>query len=251
MGAGLPQNLIKQRIRRSLQKLARENNGTYSKFIATGQKDGLHWKAGVGVIRASNGESFGMNHVEITGPAGVRSYGYDLAKALYTYGVDTAESDPEGAPCAFSALFTWPGFNQTWSWRGCFAPDSWCNAGIPAQPTQGFTLFDTVNKRELRIVGEEADRVAPAFYRAVRPNVRIELVGKRWDTVEAMRADYFKAAARADGIDSLIAKYADDPRWKPSDDWRAKPGNNFGGDFTKPFGLKEPGMFPEPGEGKW
>ncbi len=251
MGAGLPQHLVKNRIRYRLKKLAAANNGTYAKFIASGVKDGLAWKAGIGVVRASNGESFGMDHIEITGPAGARCYGYSLEKALYSYGVDTAEAAPQGEPGAYSALFTWPGFFQTWSWRGCVALDSWSHTMKAADDRTGFTLFDTVNRRELRITGAEADSVAPLFYREIRPNVRIETIGKSYPTIEALRKDYFLAAARADGIDRLIDLYANDPRWQPSDDWRAKPGNEFGNPGKIPFGLQKPGLFPQPGQGEW
>lgn len=247
MGAGLSQFQLKNRIRYRLQKLAREHGGTYSRFIATGEKNGLQWRAGIGVLRASNGETFGQDHVTITGPSGVRNYRLDLEQALYAYTIDASESPPEGAPGAFNALFAFPGFFQTWGRRGCFSCDSWLSGMSPAASWQGFTLFDIVNKRELAIKGEEADKVAPLFYKAVRPNVRIEL-RRNFKDSEDLKAEYDRAAARADAIDALIDSYADDPRWQASTDWRASPDYAFGTPGSKPFGLK---AFAEVGAGKW
>lgn len=71
MAASLPLNLIKARIRRRLQKVARDNGGTYAAFKAQGATcDGYAWTETIDVIRASNGESFGMAVITITAPDG-------------------------------------------------------------------------------------------------------------------------------------------------------------------------------------
>lgn len=68
MAAGLSRKQINDRKRRWLQREARENNGTYSKYRASGTTDtGISWSAYIRMMYASNGECAGVLEIEING----------------------------------------------------------------------------------------------------------------------------------------------------------------------------------------
>lgn len=238
MGAGLPLHLIKQRVRRHLQKVARENGGVYEKFAASGKSaDGLAWTVTMGIARASNGETFGTEGTTVNG----RFYPLSLAGALEAFRVEDGQ-EVQGEPGAYARLFQRQTFFQTWGRRYCIGLDI---AGKGWRP--GFTLFDCETGRALHIQDEEADRLAPALFVALRPHVR-EPEFKSGGTLADLESVYAWKAARADSLDAFCERFAADPRWSPSDDWRAKPGHGFGDPSKKPFGLKE---LPAVGAGRW
>lgn len=229
MGAGLPPHLIKQRVRRHLQKVARDNGGAYAKFAATGKSaDGLAWTVTMGIARASNGESFGMEGTTVNG----RFYPLSLAGALEAFRVEDGQ-EVQGEPGAYARLFQRQTFFQTWGRRYCVGLDI---AGKGWRP--GFILFDCVNGRALHIQDEEADRLAPRLFLAIRPHVR-EPEFKSGESLERLESVWLWKAKRADNLDSFCEAFADDSRWEASADWRAKPGNEYGAPSKKPFGLKE------------
>lgn len=92
MAAGLSRKAINDRIRRWLQREARENNGTYSKYKTVGTTSaGTKWIAYIHVMRASNGESAGVLNVEVNGvllkPPGVFPGWQSVREALASNGL--------------------------------------------------------------------------------------------------------------------------------------------------------------------
>jgi hypothetical protein len=85
MAAGLSRKQIHDRIRYRLQRVARENDGTYHNFRVDGVKSGARWAAYYNILRASNGEVAGLLQVEVDGklldyPYGCPSVQEALAK---------------------------------------------------------------------------------------------------------------------------------------------------------------------------
>lgn len=223
MGASLPQHLVKQRIRRALQSFARENGGTYAKFLAQGVRDGLHWSKGIRVATASNGEQFGFNSIVIGEGGAARSYGFpDLETALLAYAIDGYDpngedtSPLEGQPGDYKRLIGRRNpFNQTWGFE--YALGLNLDAG-------GFDLF-TKEGQTLAFRGEEADFWARELWRL------LPVIYGRED-----RTPRDVAIARARALDTWASQFIDADGWEATTDWRAKP-DHYKGPHNLPMPI--------------
>lgn len=225
MGAGISKQAANARIRRALQRFARENGGTYAKLRAEGVTDGLKWSKGINVIRASNGEAFGSDVIvihEADDPTTARAFGFpDLETAILAFRLERADDLNglrEGAPGDYKRLIGRRNpFIQTWGFRYCI--------GLNLDDG-GFDLFRP-DGTMLPFRGEGADFWARELW------LLLPRIYRRWDS----RAPLYRteAIAQANALDAWAEQFADEDWIMAGGDWRAKP-DSYKGDHNLPFG---------------
>lgn len=212
MGASLPPHLVRQRIRRALQRFARENGGTYAKYLAQGVVDGLPWSKGIRVATASNGEQFGFDRIVIGEGEAARGYGFpDLETAVLAYRLDTAGPQTDsalfaGQPGDYAKLI---GRRNPWvqTWGFAYALGFNLDSG-------GFDIFTKEPAQVLTFRGAAADFWARVLW------ANLAAMGANKDRMKCRRAEQ---EAHAAAVDNFCAQFIDADGWRPSADWRVKP----------------------------
>lgn len=232
MAAGLPAHLIKARIRRRLQKFAREHGGVYKAFAATGRTpDGIHWTHEIGVTSASNGEQFAAPRFRLWEPAGpgqkgafaaYKSFaGSDLAGAVLAYKVETGRADDPGEAGDYRRLI---GHRNPWcqTWGLRFAIGFNLDDG-------GFDLFSKAGGSQA-FRGEDADRFARSLFALVGKLKAADKFRPGYEKTPPTRAERLEAA---EALDAWVERVTAGRPWSPSTDWRTKP-DSYVSDFNLP-----------------
>ncbi|UTU09879.1 hypothetical protein CcrRB23_gp512 [Caulobacter phage RB23] len=222
MGAGISKTALNARVRRRLQNFAHANGGTYAKYQAQGVKDGLPWTKGVNVLRASNGETFGLDCIVIGQGEAARPYGFsDLDSAILAYRLDEAETGAAifaGQRGDYKRLIGRRSpFIQTWGFDYCLALEL---------DDGGFTLYRP-NGTMLPFRGEAADSWARELW------VLLPKVYRRHDERKPLYRS--EAIAQAQALDLWASQFADEDWTTAGDDWRGKP-DHYKGPRNLPHG---------------